>query len=229
MIWDPHLYDAKHSYVAREAADLIDVLQPKPGERILDAGSGTGNLTALIAATGALVHGIDKSPEMVARARERHPEVHFEEADIVTFDPPHEFEAVFSNAALHWVTSPDAAVQTIAKSLRRGGRLVAEFGGKGNCAAVIEAIGIPCPWYFPTIGEYGGVLERHGFELRQASLFDRPTRLEDGAAGLRGWIRMFGPDWEIPDDIEDRLRSRLWREGSWWIDYRRLRIQAVRL
>lgn len=228
MRWNPELYEKNHSYVIQGGADLVSLLEPEACEKVLDVGCGAGQLTATIAAAGALVHGIDNSPEMIARAKERYPGLNFEVADVTTFDPPREYDAVFSNAALHWVTDPHAAVRTIAKALRFAGRFVAEFGGKENCEIVLAGAGITSPWYFPSIAEYGAVLEAHRLELMYATLVRKPVRLENGEAGLRGWFRMFGPDWKLPDDLEERLRPSLWHDDAWWIDHRRLRIMAAK-
>jgi trans-aconitate 2-methyltransferase len=234
--WDSRLYQEQHAFVWKLGADLVEVLAPKPGERILDAGCGTGQLTARLAESGAIVTGIDRSPEMIVQARRNAPQLRFECADITSYVPPAQFDAVFSNAVLHWVLDAKAAARSISAALRNGGRFVAEFGGKGNVSGVLEALyditGLGNPWYFPSVGEYASLLERAGLEVRQAFLFDRLTRTEDSEYGLRNWIRMFGQDW--PNDepflsaMEQKLRPLLYREGSWWIDYRRLRIEAIK-
>lgn len=236
--WDAACYDRQHSYVYQYGADLLPWLDPRPGERILDAGCGTGQLTARIAETGAVVHGIDHSPDMIAQARAAFPALSFAVADLTTFTVTEPYDAVFSNAVLHWVKDADAAARRLADALAPGGRLVAEFGGRHNIAAVCEAAGGEHPWYFPSIAEYGAVLERAGLELRQAWLFPRPTKMDDPALGLRGWIHMFGAHWlaRVPeaarDDwfarVEARARPKLFRDGHWFIDYWRLRVIAVK-
>ncbi len=151
---------------------------------------------------------------------------------------------MFSNAALHWVKNADAAVGSIAAALRPGGRFVAEFGGKGNIASIMGALdavfgaaaGERCPWWFPGIGEYAPLLERHGLEVRQASLFDRPTPIE-GEPGMEDWIQMFCSSYlrdlsadgakEKVREVVAYLRPKLYREGVWMLDYRRLRVVAV--
>lgn len=248
--WDPALYDEKHSFVWKMAAGLLELLAPKPAERILDVGCGTGHLTAKIAAAGAQVTGIDLSPEMIAQARLAHPSIHFEVADARTLKYVNDFDAVFSNATLHWITNPEPAVASISEALRRGGRFVAEFGGRGNVAGLVSAFRhawqtlrlsqpLPTPWYYPSISEYASLLEKHHMEVTYAALFERPTPLEDGDRGLRNWLDMFaGPLLgDLPDDLREELkheieseaRYTLFHADHWVMDYRRLRVVAHRL
>lgn len=248
--WDAGLYDEKHFFVWKMAAGLLELLDAKPGERTLDIGCGTGHLTAQIAAAGAHVIGIDRSAEMIRRARMAHPSLQFEVADAceLSFAPP--FDAIFSNATLHWITEPQRAVAAISSVLRPGGRFVAEFGGKGNIAALMEAFHrswnnlnlpepFPNPWYYPSLGEYAGLLERHGLEVTFGALFERPTTLEDGERGLSNWLDMFGGtiaekapsslQEKLKQEVEREARRDLFRDGHWVMDYRRLRIAARKL
>src|SRR4051794_40038377 len=161
--WDANHYDASHSYVWTLAADLIELLAPRAGERVLDLGCGTGHLTARIAEAGAAVVGIDSSPEMIAEARRLFPDIRFEVADARNFAFDEPFDAVFSNAVLHWVKPPEEAAACVRRALKPGGRFVAEFGGRGNVAGVVSAldaashaVGLGAwehPWYYPSIGE----------------------------------------------------------------------------
>ena len=243
--WDAARYQDQHSFVWRYGAELLELLAPQPGERILDLGCGTGQLTAEIAQRGARVTGLDNSEEMLAQARRNYPELAFVSGDAASFAFPEPFDAVFSNAVLHWVKNADGAIAAIARALRPGGRFVAEFGGKGNTAAVLPALCTVLgpgaeqrlPWYYPSIGEYAPILERHGLEVRQAALFDRPTPLE-GENGLEQWLRMFG-QWflgqlspphadAIIQELVEILRPSLYQHGIWTVDYRRLRCVAVR-
>ena len=227
--WDPASYDSRHHYVTDYGSSLVQVLSPAAGERILDLGCGTGHLTHEMAASGARVLGIDSSPEMIAHARRNYPEIAFELAGAAEFRAETPFDAVFSNAALHWMKPPEDVVRAIAGALRPGGRFVAEFGGQGNIRSIVGAVG-KHPWYFPSIGEYSGLLEAHGLEVTNAALFPRPTPVE-GETGLRDWIAMFCSSFVSPERvpaIEDALRGRLYREGIWYIDYVRLRICAVK-
>ena len=248
--WNAALYDEKHSFVWKMAAGLLDLLDAKPGERILDIGCGTGHLTAQIAATGAQVTGVDRSPDMIQQARSEHPSLTFEVMDARELSFPDKFDAIFSNATLHWITDPEPAVASVTSVLKPGGRFVAEFGGKGNVEGVMNALRLawqnlgqpqpfPSPWYYPTIAEYSTLLERHSLEVTYALLFDRPTPLEDGENGLRTWLNMFGGSLvsKLPAGHGDKLisdtireaRPRLFRNGHWTLDYRRLRLLARKL
>lgn len=243
--WNPSLYQDKHSFVFEYGRDLLALLEPVGGERILDVGCGTGQLTAAIANSGATVVGFDASPSMIESARANFPNLEFLVADAAAFSFAEPFDAVFSNAALHWVMRAEDAARCIAEALKSGGRFVTEFGGSGNGENVAQAIQqtvkemlnleVHHQWFFPSIGEYATLLEKSGLQVGYASLFDRPTKLE-GEDGMRNWIRMFCqamfkavPD-ELQDEalsrIEDKLRSKLYVEGSWFVDYRRLRIIA---
>jgi trans-aconitate 2-methyltransferase len=245
--WDAALYDDKHSFVWKRGAALIDLLAPGPAERILDLGCGTGHLTARIAEAGAEVVGIDSSPEMIDEAKRLYPGLSFGVADARDFGFDEPFDAVFSNAVLHWVKPPERAVACVRRALKPGGRFVAEFGGRGNVAAMIaaldaasRAIGLGAwehPWYYPGVGEYASLLEREGLEVTHAFLFDRPTPLE-GEDGLRHWAEMFVRDLlgRVPPDdrerfyraFEEAARSTLYRDATWFADYRRLRVVACR-
>ena len=242
--WNAELYDDKHSFVWKMAAGLLDLLDAKPGERILDLGCGTGPMAGEIAKKGATVVGVDRSPEMVEHARRNYPELQFEVMDAreIVFAEP--FDAVFSNATLHWIKEPERAVAGIAKALKPGGRFVAEFGGKRNVQELMLAAarawkklglpGAPEPWYYPGIAEYSGILEQYGLEVTYANLFERPTPLEDGENGMRNWLKMFGSAFvgELPEErkeaalraIEEECGGALLRNGQWVMDYRRLRV-----
>jgi len=249
--WNPSLYQTKHAFIWQYGRELIEVLGPQPGERILDIGCGTGQLTGEIAQSGAEVTGVDNSAEMIEAARRNYPALRFERADAACLTFQSEFDAVFSNAALHWVLDANAAAAGIARALKPGGRLVAEMGGKGNTQALFDAVarvqarhggrseGRSLPWYFPSVGEYATVLEKHGLEVEFATLFDRPTQLEGGEEGLANWLAMFGKmlaDGLSPEQwsgfvrlISEYAAPALYREGNWFIDYRRLRVVARRV
>jgi trans-aconitate methyltransferase len=249
MDWNTILYDQKHSFVTKYGAGLIDELKPQPGERILDIGCGTGHLTAQIAASGALVTGMDASRDMIAAARQNYPQLNFLETDASAFSFAEAFDAIFSNATLHWVHRAEEAVICMARALRPSGRFIVEFGGRGNVRridttlehAVQELTGqtVRASNYFPSISAYTTLLETHGIEVLQATLYDRPTRLEEGAAGLANWLRMFrGAVLEqltaeqsqtVISAVEDRLRGELWSDDAWYADYRRLRVIGRKL
>jgi trans-aconitate methyltransferase len=245
--WNAALYEDRHAFVWQQAESLLELLQPAGGERILDIGCGTGHLTARLAEAGAELVGLDSSAAMLEQARASYPRLLFVQGDARDFAFDRPFDAVFSNAALHWITEAGSVVRCVHNCLRPGGRFVAEFGGRGNIAAIIAALreaarrtGVVLAeplWYFPSITEYAGLLEASGLEVQLAMLFARPTRLE-GADGLRAWVRMFAGatiDAVPPERREDFLSAMedaagpaLSRDGVWHADYRRLRIMAVR-
>lgn len=243
--WDPALYDTAHAFVWQLASGVMDLLHAQPGERVLDLGCGTGHLTHDIAKTGADVVGVDRSADMVAAAKAAFPDMDFRVMDALRLEFDRPFDAVFSNAALHWIPRADVVAANIARVLRPGGRFVAEFGGKGNIQCILaglrEAIhsetgrAVVNPWYFPTVAQYASVLERAGLEVVFAGLFDRPTPGE-GPNALRNWLSMFcGTMLEsVPADkrdavvarCEENCRPALFRDGVWVADYRRLRVMA---
>jgi trans-aconitate methyltransferase len=248
--WDAEAYDRTVSIVTRLGASLLDLLAPGPGLRVLDLGCGTGHLTAEIAAAGADVIGLDAAPSMIARARALYPHLRFEVAAGEDFALDAPVDAVFSNAALHWMTQPAAVAACVARALVPGGRFVAEMGGQGNVATVLAALrqalaeeGVPPaaqphPWYFPSIPAYATLLERAGFEVTFMHLFDRPTPLDDCPDGPADWVRLFAGAFlaAVPPARRDAFAARvsalarptLYRDGRWIADYRRLRFVAAR-
>lgn len=246
--WDPERYEAQHAFVWHFGQGLIDLLEPQSGEHILDLGCGPGQLTQKIADRGAHVIGLDASPEMVGQARQNYPHLKFVLQDAARMEFDGEFDAVFSNAALHWMLDMTGVAAAIARALRKNGRFVAELGGKGNIRQIecaIEAVmaqyygdNIPAPrTVYPSIGEYAAILESRGLEVRSAVLFDRPTPLE-GNDGMENWIRQFkwfyfdglpGPQKESAlREVIAELQPILFQNGRWYADYRRLRITAVK-
>ncbi len=241
--WNADLYQDKHAFVWQYGSDLVTLLAPQPGEKILDLGCGTGQLTAKLAETGAMVMGIDNSPDMITQARENYPQLEFLVANGADFSLDKSFDAIFSNAALHWMKPPEAVIACISRALKPGGRFVAEFGGKGNVDIVLEAIASTLnrevnPWYFPSIGEYTTLLEKEGFLVREAYLFARPTALQ-GEEGMGDWLTMFASgilegisqqkQADIIASIVEKLRPKLYRDGTWFLDYQRIRVVAYKL
>ncbi|MCM3880333.1 MAG: class I SAM-dependent methyltransferase [Vicinamibacterales bacterium] len=242
-LWSSDGYLKNAAYVPALGAAVLDLLDPRPGERILDLGCGEGTLTEKIAAVGAAVLGVDNSPEMVAAAKARGLAVRALNIEELQFS--REFDAVFSNAALHWVRDHDAMLDGVHRALKLGGRFVAEFGGHGNIAAIQTAIrafhahrGLPIEGrrYYATDVEYGERLAAHGFLVRQIGLIPRPTPLPNG---IRGWLETFERHTleRLPEDlrepfkeeVEELLRRELCdRKGQWTADYVRLRFAATR-
>jgi trans-aconitate methyltransferase len=248
--WNTALYDGKNAFVWKHGRGVVELLAPLPGERILDLGCGTGHLTNQIAAAGAETIGIDKSQSMIAEARRLYPNLRFEIADATDFKLDQSFDAVFSNAAIHWMKDQPAVARCIWGALKPGGRFVAEFGGKGNIQAIrtaltnaVEAAGEtinsePFARYYPSIGDYATLLEAHRFRVTFATHFDRPTKLEESEKGLRNWLITFTDNVieSLPEkkregviaQVERELKPTLFRDGSWFADYRRIRIVAVK-
>jgi trans-aconitate 2-methyltransferase len=247
--WNPELYEGKHSFVWKLGEGALELLDAKPGERILDLGCGTGHLTDRIAKAGASVVGLDASADMIGQARQNFPRITFVLADASKLEFDREFDAIFSNAALHWMTDAAAVASGMARALRVGGRLVAELGGKGNIECIMNAIEQVLPRYraggmpelrtwYPSVSEYSTLLEQRGFEVRLARVFERPTQLE-GEAGMENWLHQFKS--YLFEDLAPEQRRRaiaavieclrpdLYTEDGWFADYRRLQIVAVRV
>lgn len=240
--WDAECYESRFSFVWTHGAALIDLLDPKPGETILDLGCGTGHLTHRIAERGAAVIGLDSAPPMIAQARINYPGIRFTLAAAENFALDTPVDAVFSNAALHWMKDAGAVVRSVRAALKPGGRFVGEFGGKGNVSRIVAAVhaetgGDETPWYYPSLAEYAALLEAHAFRVNSAFHFDRMTPLE-GDRGMEDWLDMFGEKLlqTIPPAdrtaarrrIVERLRPELFRDGHWHADYVRLRFSATR-
>lgn len=246
--WDPQAYQQNAAFVHESAGGVIEWLAAQPGERILDLGCGDGQLTQRIAATGARMVGVDASPDMLAAARARGVDAREGRAESLPF-ADQSFDAVFSNAALHWVRDQDAMMSQVRRVLKPGGRFVAEMGGHGNIAAlrvaftaVLERHGFgdrKCDEnYYPTPEAYTRKLENHGFKVERISLIPRPTPLPE--SGMSGWLRTFRRG--VLDDLPKEIRESTVEEtaallepalrdeqGNWTADYVRLRFIATPL
>jgi trans-aconitate methyltransferase len=247
--WDSELYSQKHSYVFKYGEDLLNLLQTKLGERILDLGCGTGHLTNLIAESGADVIGIDSSKEMIDLARQNYPGINFELMDATNFSFNEKFDAVFSNAVLHWILQKENVVDCVYDNLKNGGRFILEMGGKDNIKRVINALrkilsenGFKSNseiemWYFPSVGEYSSLLEKKGFRITYAAHFDRDTFLNENDT-IEDWLEMFAKNFfdginlnekkKLHKLISNELYKTNVKEGKWFIDYKRLRIAAIK-
>ena len=242
--WSSARYEANARFVSDLGAGVLEWLDPQAGERILDLGCGDGALTERIAAAGAAVVGTDFSADMVSGARARGLEAQI--ADGHALDFSREFDAVFSNAALHWMTRPDAVIEGVARALRPGGRFVAEFGGHGNVAAIRVALSAVIErltgranapgdiWYFPSCAEHRARLERAGFVVERIALIPRPTPIPSDMAG---WLETLAapvlasvsPDLRarVRDEAAGLLRPALRdSDGNWTADYIRIRFEA---
>lgn len=247
--WNAELYDTKHKFVSEYGNSLIGLLSPQPSENILDLGCGTGDLSYKIGESGAHIVGIDQSENMIRQASSKYPDIAFDVQNAAKLPYTNQFDAVFSNAVLHWIKEPGAALEGVFRSLKQGGRFVAEFGGKGNVELITSSLiqqitetGFEFspeqfPWYYPSIGEYTALMEKSGFYVTFAMHFDRPTPLE-GEDGLKNWIRMFCtqllegiPEQEtemIIANTEKQLKGSLWKNGHWIADYKRIRVIGIK-
>jgi SAM-dependent methyltransferase len=243
--WDPLVYERNGAFVHGLAGGVLEWLDVQPGEYVLDLGCGDGQLTRRIADSGAHVLGVDASAEMVAAARERGIEAELAKAEELPFRDA-TFDAVFSNAALHWVRGQDEMLAQVHRVLKPDGRFVAEMGGHGNIAAIRVALmsalkrhgfgdredGVN---YYPTAESYTERLKMHGFKVEQMALIPRPTGLPE--SGMEGWLRTFrrGVLEGLPSDVREKvlretvalLEPALRDEsGNWTADYVRLRFVA---
>ena len=241
--WDPERYQRNAAFVPALGAGVMELLAPRAGERILDLGCGDGVLTATLAEHASVV-GIDQSAEQIAVAVARGLDARVADAAKLPFAD--EFDAVFSNAVLHWLRVPDAVIDGVWRALKPGGRFVAECGGAGNVAHVLDALlavlarrGIDgraaIPWYFPTVEDYRNRLEKRGFKVQTITLTARPTPLP-GALG--DWLDTFAESFlamvrvgdrpSIKAEVEAFARPHLFRNGTWSADYVRLRFSALK-
>jgi trans-aconitate methyltransferase len=248
--WNASLYDNKHDFVFKYGEDLVQLLAPKAGERILDLGCGTGYLTNLIASSGATVVGIDNSAEMIDKAKSQYPGIDFETHSATDFHFAEKFDAIFSNAVLHWVLEKEKAIDCMYENLKPNGRLVIEMGGKNNVKSIMDALKKIVPvyidvkeslsniWYYPSLSEYTSLLEARGFRVTFASHYDRETELKDPSSGIKDWVKMFGAsflkrmDESVADkmltEVQESLRATNFRNGKWYADYKRLRVVAIK-
>ncbi len=248
--WNSKLYNNKHAFVYEYGEDLIKILDPKKNERILDLGCGSGQLTAKIGVLAKQVIGIDKSPEMIADAKSTYPKIEFQVADASSFKFIKKMDAIFSNAALHWVTDFENAIRCMHANLNEKGRIVLEFGGKGNVQIIVNELRNALKkrgykkqsalqlWYFPSIGAYATQLEKVGFTVLMAQHFDRPTELADEDFGIIDWLSMFAESFfenvskedkiAIMQEVQENIKPNCFKNGKWFADYKRIRIVAVK-
>jgi len=252
MKWNAELYDQKHDFVFKYGENFLQVLEPKAGEHILDLGCGSGYLTNAIREEGAVVLGVDSSAEMIEKAKQTYPQTDFKVADATDLGFDASFNAIFSNAVLHWIKAKDQPkmMDAVFRALKSGGRFVAEMGGKGNVGLMISTLrkillqhGYQQQaemkyLFFPSVGEYAPMLEKAGFKVIYAALFDRETLLQDQAEGVKKWITMFASDFfigvkeasrqEILEELTQQLQPYYQRDGEWYADYKRLRFIATK-
>jgi len=245
--WNAEGYARNARFVSTLGDPVLELLSPQPGERILDIGCGDGVLTKKLVDAGAIVTAVDHSPEMIAAAQALELDARIADATALPF--VNEFDAVFTNATLHWVKAkPEACVASAFRALKPGGRSVGEFGGHGCVAAVVVALlaelerrevadaAAKIPWYFPSADEYREKLEGAGFHVDYVALIPRPTPLP---TGMRGWLSTFANRFcdalptaerdKFLDDVTARLVPVLCdSHDRWTADYMRLRFKALR-
>jgi trans-aconitate methyltransferase len=245
--WNSSRYAENARFVSDLGQPVLELLNPQPGERILDLGCGDGDLTEKLVAAGAHVIGVDSSESMVAAAQARGLDVRLMDAYNLKLNA--EFDAVFSNAAMHWMKrEPDSVLNGVSRALKPGGRFASEMGGHGCVAAIVVALcstlqqfGVTdpaslIPWYFPTPEEYQARLESAGFRVDYIALIPRPTPLP---TGVRKWLETFAIPFTriLPDEqrsafldaVCEKLRPALCdNRGLWTADYVRLRFLATK-
>lgn len=242
--WSSKTYADNARFVSELGAEVLSWLAPKAGERILDLGCGDGVLSQKLVEAGAEVVGVDMSEDFVASACRRGIDARLMSGEALAFEA--EFDAVFSNAAMHWMQGQDAVIAGVARALKPGGRFVGEFGGHGNVAAIVTGLRaiaarygideqLAHPWVFPTAEEHAARLQAGGFEVRRIVLEPRPTPL---ATGIKGWLATFrqpffnalpeGARNEALDELCNLLKWSLCdASGQWMADYVRLRFEVV--
>lgn len=243
-IWDADKYKKHASFVSELALPVVELLDPKENEKILDLGCGEGTLGVEISKSGAKVVAIDLSEDMVEKSIANG--LNAKVMSVTDMPFVNAFDAVFSNATLHWVKESHLAVENIAKSLKAGGRFVAEFGGYGNVNHIVEAMKevfykhpefgkFDTPWYFPNSNEYKILLAEHGFDVEYIELITRPTPIDD----ISNWLAIFTNGMtehlnhqqteQLRIEVREILKATSYTEESGWVaDYVRLRIKAIK-
>ena len=247
--WNAQTYDNHARFVSDLAGPVVEWLAPQPGEEILDLGCGDGALTAELANVGCQMTGVDASKDLLAAAKKRELTVQLMDGEALDFE--NRFDAVFTNAALHWMTEPIAVIKGVHRALKEQGRFVGEFGGHGNVAAIVTAmravgerhggdVALAGPWFFPSPAVYRDMLEANGFSVARIGLFPRPTPLK---TGMKEWLKLFRkPFFEqfseqsdaalneiVLNEVEALLAPSLKdAQGNWTADYVRLRFEAIK-
>jgi trans-aconitate methyltransferase len=243
--WNAEQYAQNARFVADLGLAVVDLLAPQRGERILDLGCGDGALTLKLVERGCIVVGVDSSPEMVSAARSLGLDAQVMDGHVLPFE--NQFDAVFSNAALHWMQEPTRVIDAVWRALKPQGRFVGEMGGKGNVSIIISALetalagralAVPSPWFFPSPAEYRKLLEVRGFEVQCLDLIPRPTPLP---GAVEAWLETFAQPYFVGLSLAEKnsflaevvelLRPQLWNatNGHWQADYVRLRFSARKL
>ncbi|MBQ7795802.1 MAG: methyltransferase domain-containing protein [Lachnospiraceae bacterium] len=244
--WNAKDYTDNFAFVHQYGEDVVALVDAEPGSYVVDLGCGNGALTEKLKERGYRVLGVDASADMLETAGKLHPDIDFLKADATEFVLDEKADVIFSNAVFHWINADmqEKLIENVSAQLKIGGQLVCEFGGNGCAESVHESLsrgfakrGLSYvkEFYFPTIGEYAPILEKFGFRVEYAVLFDRPT-VQKTENGLEDWIRMFNkkpfegmePELmqEIIDETVEDLREKLYVNGKWIVDYVRIRFKV---
>lgn len=245
MEWNSSLYDNKHDFVAEYGKGLLSFIPKNDEQVILDLGCGTGTLTVKLTDFSNKVIGVDSSQNMIYKAKEQFGNIEFKVCDALSLPFEKEFDVIFSNAVFHWINDHDALLKNIYKALKSQGLLVCEFGASGNIATIENAFIKACKDFgydykpkfnFPTVKNFGRLLENNGFVIDKIYDYDRPTILKDNEQGLCNWIKQFFASElaVMPKDVqamiiqktEESAKKTLWNDKEWIADYRRLRVIA---
>jgi trans-aconitate methyltransferase len=241
-VWDPRQYNDVADFVAKLGEPLITLLQPKISDHILDLGCGDGSLSVKLKPLCARLIGVDASQQMIESAKAKGIEAFVKDAHELSYQQ--EFDAVFSNAALHWMLKPETIIENIHTALKPKGVFVAEFGGLGNAKLIVNAltqelnqahVAFDNPWYFPSEQEYSALLTQHGFKIDYIDLFDRLTPLK---GHVQDWVCAFAQMFlknatgderqAILNNLSASIQSDLFIDKVWHVDYVRLRLKATK-
>ena len=245
--WDSNGYTDSFQFVHKYGEGVLNQLTAPKGSFVIDLGCGNGALTEKLVERGYRTLGIDASPQMLEKAKALHPELDFRLEDACKFRLAKKADAIFSNAVFHWIDDHKKLVKNISKNLKSGGEFVFEFGGKGCAETVHDAMKQAFSSFglkygnnfnFRSVGEFAPLLEKHGFSVKYAVLYDRPTE-QVGENGLENWINMFlgaafdGINEETKAEIIEKVveicRPKLYTDGKWFVDYVRLQMKAIKL
>jgi trans-aconitate methyltransferase len=243
--WNPRDYQQSARFVSDLGMGVLELLAPKPAERILDLGCGDGDLTQKLTDLGCSVVGVDASPDLIEAAKALGLDARLMDAQTLPFQE--EFDAVFSNAVLHWIKDQDKVLDGVRRALKPGGRFVAEMGGKGNLDTLEKALRqalqkrglsdkVPESNFYPSPEEYRALLEKHGLQVKVMEDFPRPTPLPQD---VKAWVRTFRKHYlavlgaeDVPaflEEVQGTVRSKLSDpQGHWSADYVRLRFKALK-
>jgi 2-isopropylmalate synthase len=243
--WNAEQYQKDASFVSQLGTPVLELLAPQSAEKILDLGCGDGTLTLQIQNRDCEVLGIDSSESMIAKAQAKGLKAQVLSAEKIDYH--HQFDAVFTNAVLHWVDDIDAVVTNVYRALKANGKFIGEFGGQGNIQALTSQMSATFqefpefgefhnPWYFPSTEEFALVLERTGFQIQYIELISRPTPLK---SGIENWLDIFANNITnhlnseqkeiFIAEVTKKLKPLIFSETEGWVaDYVRIRFKTLK-